>query len=40
MRDDRNLNSEMRDENRTPGQGYAPFLSWDRGRTSTRGIII
>lgn len=40
MRDDRNLNSGMRDENRTQGQGYAPFLSWDKGRTSMGGIII
>ena len=31
MWDDRNLNSGMRDENRTPGPGYALFLSWNKG---------
>ena len=31
MRDDKNFNSGMRDENRTAGPGYAPFHRRDRG---------
>ena len=31
MRDDKNFNSGMRDENRTAKPGYAPFHRRDRG---------
>lgn len=31
MRDDRNFNSGMRDENRTVGLGFAPLRRMDRG---------